>query len=199
MTEPDVLLTGLAFGESARWHDDRLWFANWGTGEVRAMDPDGRSEVVVRLDPGTVPISIDWLPDGRMLVVDGPRARLLRREPDGELVLHADLGGVGEGFNEIVVDARGTACVNGGPAESRAAGCAGPWSSTAAASAARSAAPTGAPCSCWPRGSTASTRWRPTSPRAAGGCSPSAWTCPAPGGPDRSGRPGHRRPDPATR
>ena len=28
MTE--VLLTGLKIGESARWHDGRLWLANWG-------------------------------------------------------------------------------------------------------------------------------------------------------------------------
>jgi len=29
---PDVqtLMTGLAFGESPRWHEDRLWFSNWG-------------------------------------------------------------------------------------------------------------------------------------------------------------------------
>jgi sugar lactone lactonase YvrE len=114
MTKPDVLLTGLAFGESARWHDDRLWFADWGTGEIRAVDVEGRGEVVVRLDPETLPISIDWLPDGRMLIVEGPSARLLRQEPDGSLVTHADLSGVGEGFNEIVVDARGNAYVNGG-------------------------------------------------------------------------------------
>jgi len=28
MTE--VLLTGLKIGESARWHDGRLWLSNWG-------------------------------------------------------------------------------------------------------------------------------------------------------------------------
>jgi len=114
MTDPDVLLTGLAFGESARWHDDRLWLANWGTGEVLAVDAEGRSEVVVRLDADSLPISLDWLPDGRMLVVEGPRARVLRREPDGSLVTHADLSGVGGYYNEIVVDARGNAYVNGG-------------------------------------------------------------------------------------
>jgi hypothetical protein len=25
----EVLLTGLKIGESARWHDGRLWLANW--------------------------------------------------------------------------------------------------------------------------------------------------------------------------
>jgi sugar lactone lactonase YvrE len=117
MTKPDVLLDGLAFGESARWHDDRLWLANWGTGEVLAVDADGRGEVAARVDGGTVPLSIDWLPDGRMLVVEGPRARLLRREPDGSLVIHADLSGVAEMLNEIVVDAAGNAYVNGGGAD----------------------------------------------------------------------------------
>jgi sugar lactone lactonase YvrE len=116
MAKPDVLLTGLAFGESPRWHDGRLWFANWGTGEVVVVDGD-RSEVVVQLPAETVPISIDWLPDGRMLLVSGPTATLLRREPDGSLVTHADLSGVGELFNEIVVDAHGTAYVNGGRAD----------------------------------------------------------------------------------
>ncbi|MGH3822481.1 MAG: SMP-30/gluconolactonase/LRE family protein [Pseudonocardiaceae bacterium] len=30
MPEPQILLTGLGFGESPRWHEDRLWFSNWG-------------------------------------------------------------------------------------------------------------------------------------------------------------------------
>jgi hypothetical protein len=28
--EVQTLLTGLAFGESPRWHTERLWFADWG-------------------------------------------------------------------------------------------------------------------------------------------------------------------------
>jgi sugar lactone lactonase YvrE len=113
LTEPRILLTGLAIGESPRWHEGRLWFSNWGTQEVVAMDIKGNSEVIVRV-PTTIPFSIDWLPDGRLIVVSGPEARLLRREPDGTLVTHADLRGLAEGFNEIVVDARGNAYVNGG-------------------------------------------------------------------------------------
>jgi sugar lactone lactonase YvrE len=115
VVKPDVLLTGLAFGESARWHDDRFWFANWGVGEVVAVDADGRSEVVAQLPASTVPLSIDWLPDGRMLLVSGPDATLLRREPDGSLVTHADLTGLAEILNEIVVAADGTVYLNGGP------------------------------------------------------------------------------------
>jgi sugar lactone lactonase YvrE len=112
---PRVLLTGLGYGESPRWHGDRLWFANWGTQEVVAVDADGeRGEVVLRV-PTTIPYSIDWLHDGRLLAVSGRECLLLRAEPDGRLVTHADLRPISErGFNEIVVDGRGMAYVNGG-------------------------------------------------------------------------------------
>jgi sugar lactone lactonase YvrE len=58
---------------------------------------------------------IDWLPNGRLLVVSGRTARVLRADDDGPLVVHADLSGLGSVFNEIVVDGRGNAYVNGGP------------------------------------------------------------------------------------
>ena len=111
--EPQVLLSGLAIGESPRWHEDRLWFANWGTQEIVAVDLEGEGEVVTRV-PTTIPFSIDWLPDGRMIIVSGPEARLLRREPDGTLATHADPSGLAGVFNEVVVDSRGNAYVNGG-------------------------------------------------------------------------------------
>jgi sugar lactone lactonase YvrE len=111
--EAQVLLSGLAIGESPRWHEGRLWFSNWGTQEIVAVDLDGNSEIMLRV-PTTIPFSIDWLPDGRLLVVSGPEARLLRCEADGTLVTHADLSGLTGGFNEIVVDHRGNAYVNGG-------------------------------------------------------------------------------------
>ena len=38
VVEAHVLLSGLVVGESPRWHEDRLWFAHWGTGEIVAVD-----------------------------------------------------------------------------------------------------------------------------------------------------------------
>jgi len=112
--ELKTLLTGLAMGESPRWHEGRLWFSDWGAQEIVAVDLDGRSEVVVRT-PFGLPFCIDWLPDGRLLIVSGRESLLLRREPDGSLVTHADLRGLSDqGWNEIVVDGRGNAYVNGG-------------------------------------------------------------------------------------
>ena len=109
--ELQTLMTGLALGESPRWHDGRLWFSDWGAHEVIAVDLDGKSEVIVRVP--SFPCCIDWLPDGRLLIVSGGERLLLRREPDGSLVSHADLTRLSEHkWNEIVVDGRGNAYVN---------------------------------------------------------------------------------------
>jgi sugar lactone lactonase YvrE len=115
MLRAQVLLDGLGIGECPRWHDGRLWFCNWGTNQIVAVDVAGRAEVVLE-DPAVAPHSIDWLPDGRLLIVPGSAQcgqRLLRREPDGSLVGHADLSGLPSGFNEITVDGRGNVYVNG--------------------------------------------------------------------------------------
>lgn len=112
MPELKTLMTGLAFGESPRWHDDRLWFSNWVAQEVIAVDADGKSEVVFRVPFPSFPFSLGWLPDGRLLIVSASDRPLLRREPDGSLVAHAD--DLSIGWNEIVVDGRGNAYINGG-------------------------------------------------------------------------------------
>jgi len=113
--EIGTLLTGLAMGESPRWHENRLWFSDWGAQEIVAVDLDGNREVVVRT-PFGLPFCIDWLPDGRLLIVSGRECLLLRRELDGSLVRHADLRGLSDrAWNEIVVDGRGNVYINGGP------------------------------------------------------------------------------------
>ena len=108
-TKPQVLLDGLAYAESPRWHDGRLWFAHWGAEEIVAVDLDGRSEVMTKGPPG-LGWSIDWVPDGRLLVTG---QELMRRDPDGSMVRHADLSHITDyGWNEIVVDGRGNTYVN---------------------------------------------------------------------------------------
>lgn len=109
MPELTTLVTGRGLVESARWHDGRLWFADWFAHEIVAVDIDGDSDVVLR-DP-SVPLCFDWLPDGRLLVVAGKR--LLRREPDGSVATHANLDDLSPfGWNDIAVDDPGNVYVD---------------------------------------------------------------------------------------
>ena len=57
MAELQVLLTGISFGEQPRWHGDRLWFSDWGTREVIAVDLDGSTEVI--LEAPAFPCCVD--------------------------------------------------------------------------------------------------------------------------------------------
>jgi sugar lactone lactonase YvrE len=106
--DAEVVLDGLILGESPRWHDGRLWVADWAAHELITLDAGGTREVVER--PSSIPCCIDWLPDGRLLLVSGDG--LLRREPDGTLVTHAELGQLDpHPWNDIAVDSRGNAFV----------------------------------------------------------------------------------------
>src|SRR6201997_4064942 len=105
-----TLLTGRGLVESPRWHDGRLYFSDWSAGEVLAVGLDGRSEVIARVR--SLPLCAAWLPDGRLLIVSSADGKLLRLEPGGSLVTHADLGRRGT-WNDIVIDGRGNAYVNG--------------------------------------------------------------------------------------
>ena len=107
MPEPRILLGGLGIPESPRWHEGRLWFCNWIDRQVMAVDLDGQAEVMLTRDPAShsMGYSIGWLPDGRLLTT-GDKVR--RQEPDGSMAVHAE-----QRANEIVIDARGNAYVNG--------------------------------------------------------------------------------------
>jgi len=110
-SKPQILMTGLAFPEAPRWHDGRLWFSDWGASKLIALEPEGGKEVVAEVR--AFPFCTDWLPDGRLLTTAGQK--VLRVEQNGSLTTYADLSGLSShGWNELVIDGRGNAYVNGG-------------------------------------------------------------------------------------
>jgi sugar lactone lactonase YvrE len=101
----------LGYIESARWRDERLWFSDLVTGRVASVDLTGDVRVEAQLDDDA-PSGLGWLPDGRLLIVSMHKMLVLRREHDGELVVHADLAGVSTyDANDMVVGRDGTAYV----------------------------------------------------------------------------------------
>jgi sugar lactone lactonase YvrE len=119
MTELRRVVEGLTFPEGPRWREGRLWLSDFYSHRVLAVaDPRGghdaaetvATEVVVEVPQQ--PSGLGWLPDGRMLVVSMLDRRLLRQEPDGSLVEHADLSALAPCHcNDMVVDAAGRAWV----------------------------------------------------------------------------------------
>ena len=113
MTTLTTLLSGLAMGESARWHDGRFWCSDWVAGELLATGVHGpmpaRPQVVTRST--SFPFCFDWTPGGDLLVTSA--TGLERLADDGTLVPHIDLTHLSPlGWNEVAVDTRGNAYVN---------------------------------------------------------------------------------------
>lgn len=99
------------FLECPRWNAGRLWFVDLYSCEVLSVAEDGTDPQVEAHVPGQ-PSGLGWLPDGRLLVVSMRDRRILRREPDGALITHADLNHLVTGnLNDMVVDAHGRAYV----------------------------------------------------------------------------------------
>src|SRR4051794_18045435 len=106
-----TLLEGGAFFEGPRWHEGRWWVSDFYRHLVVAVDPgDGSAEEVMEVEGQ--PSGLGWLPDGSLLVVSMKDHRLLRRSPEGEVSVHAEVGEYcGGHLNDMVVDEHGRAYV----------------------------------------------------------------------------------------
>lgn len=106
-----LLMDGLTFAESPRWHDGKLWVSDWGARQLVVIDSAGGHELVPGVD--SFPMCIDFLPDGRLLIVDSAHQQLLCRTPDGSQTRYADLSPLSsKPWNDIVVGEQGHAYVN---------------------------------------------------------------------------------------
>jgi sugar lactone lactonase YvrE len=104
-----TLIEGLSFPEAPRWHDGRLWFSDFYTHRVLAVDEQGRAQTIVEVPQR--PSGLGWRPDGTLLVVS-MRDRSLYRVDGGKLSLVADLSAHATGMcNDMVVDFAGRAYV----------------------------------------------------------------------------------------
>jgi sugar lactone lactonase YvrE len=106
-----TIVSGFGFLEAPRWHEDRIWFSDFYTYRVLSAREDG-SDLRTEAEVPQQPAGLGWLPDGRLLVASMRDRKVLRREVDGTLVTHADLGSHATGHaNDMVVDAQGRAYV----------------------------------------------------------------------------------------
>lgn len=109
--EIKTLVSGFSFTEGPRWHDGRLWFSDFYSHRVSSVTEDG-GDLRTEANVPSQPSGLGWLPGGELLIVSMRDARLLRRESDGSLVVHAELGHLVTGhLNDVVVDSLGRAYV----------------------------------------------------------------------------------------
>ncbi|TWP38196.1 SMP-30/gluconolactonase/LRE family protein [Leekyejoonella antrihumi] len=109
MTEREIqtVVSGMSYTECPRWHDGRLWFVDFYTHAIYSVTQDG-SEQRVEVEVPAQPSGLGWLPDGRLVFVSMKDSKVMRREPDGALVVHADVAAfVGGHPNDMVVDGQG--------------------------------------------------------------------------------------------
>ncbi len=105
----EVLIEGLTFTEGPRWHDGRLYFSDFFTHRVLAVDTKGNMETIV--ETPQQPSGLGWSPDGSMLIVSMNDQKLLSFNK-GELSEVADLSQLATHFcNDMVVDKKGNAYV----------------------------------------------------------------------------------------
>ncbi|MGE0830995.1 MAG: SMP-30/gluconolactonase/LRE family protein [Hyphomonadaceae bacterium] len=105
-----ALVEGLAFGEGLRWREGRFWHSDFYKRHVRSVTPEGETRVELEIDDQ--PSGLGWLPDGRLLVAAMKSRKILRREHDGRIAVHADLAAFTDShINDMLVDANGNAFV----------------------------------------------------------------------------------------
>ncbi len=109
MNGMDVVVDGLTFPEAPRWRDGKLWFSDFYSHRVLAVDLAGKVETVA--DVPQRPSGLGWTPDGHLLVVSMLDRRLLIFDGARSRVV-ADLSALATGpCNDMVVDAAGRAYV----------------------------------------------------------------------------------------
>lgn len=111
MLDVTLILKDGHYFEGPRWHDGRLWVSDFFAHKVYSTNLEG--DVRVEAEVPNRPSGLGWLPDGRLLISSMNDQKILRREENGELSVHADLSELAGGhqINDMHVDQRGHAYV----------------------------------------------------------------------------------------
>ena len=110
VVHPLLLTEAVAFGESPRWHGDRLWFSDAHDYALKTVELDGTVTRVAEL--AGRPAGMGFMPDGRLLIATALDRKLNWVSPAGEVTPACDLGGIATGIlNDMVVDGQGRAYV----------------------------------------------------------------------------------------
>lgn len=108
MTYSKTIVRGLGFPEAPRWHDGRLWYIDIPRHELRAVDLDGRDELVEAFEHR--PATIGFLPDGSPLVAFAQTKQIVNAKSNS---VFCDLGRIENNgvqfakFGDMVVDDSG--------------------------------------------------------------------------------------------
>lgn len=101
MAELNLLTDGGSFFEGPRWRDDRWWVSDFYRHGVYTVTTDGLVEKV--LDAPEQSSGLGWLPDGSLVYVSMVDRKVMRRSPEGETCVYADLSGYATGHvNDLV-------------------------------------------------------------------------------------------------
>ena len=108
MAQVTSLVTGRAFLEGPRWHDDALYVSDMHGDAVLRVAEDGDVSTVVEVEQ---PSGLGWLPDGSLLISSMAR-RCVMRFDGSDLLVHADISGVAPyEINDMCVDRYGHAFI----------------------------------------------------------------------------------------
>jgi len=104
-----VLVDGMTFTEGPRWKDGKLYFSDFFSHKVFAVNMEGHLETVIEIP--YQPSGLGWMPDGQMLIVSMNDQKLLSFS-NNKLTEVADLSKLATHFcNDMVVDKKGNAYI----------------------------------------------------------------------------------------
>jgi sugar lactone lactonase YvrE len=105
-----LLTDAIAFAESPRWFDGKLWFSDVHNYALKSVDLEGTVSLIADV-PGR-PAGSGFVADGRLLLATALDRKLNWVAPDGAVSEACDLTGIATGLlNDMVVDGRGRAYV----------------------------------------------------------------------------------------